>query len=282
MMTDTFLIAQISDLHLGPKPTSTRNAERLQRVVERLVEIEPDLIVVTGDLTDGEDPASYSRVQALLSPLQAKILFAIGNHDVRNDFIRAMPETPTADGFVQYSWCSRGRRVLVLDTVEEGRHAGAFCEVRLGWLRARLAEDQSTPTLIAMHHPPARSGIDWMDADADGPWAQGIDAVLRGTGNVVGLVAGHLHRAVSMSFAGHTLTVAPPTSPQVALDLSQIDLERPDQRPLIVEESPGFALHLWTAQGIVSHFGSVGGEAVLARFDGKTRAMIEDMIGETV
>lgn len=280
-MSPPYLIAQITDLHLGPRMTSVANAARLRSVVERLVAIAPDLVLATGDLTDGGEPTSYAEVKALLAPLQVPILFAVGNHDKRAGFLEAMDQTPASDGFLQQDWRFGGRRILVLDTVEEGQHGGSYCETRLAWLRARLAEDRITPTLIALHHPPARSGIGWMDRGAEGPWSRRLDPALRGKRNVVGLVAGHLHRGVSMTFAGHPLIVAPPVAPQVALDLSPIRPDQPDQRPLIVAEPPGFALHLWSDHGLVSHFGAAGGEPVLARFDEQTRAMILDLTGET-
>lgn len=280
-MSRPFLIAQITDLHLGTEPISALNADRLRRVVARLVDVAPDLIIASGDLTESGDEASYVQLKSLLRPLQAPILYAIGNHDLRPGFRTVFPETPVADDFVQHAWTSGERRVLVLDTMDEDRHGGAFCERRLAWLRARLAEDTATPTLIVMHHPPARSGIEWMDTDADGPWSVRLDEALRGQSHVVGLLAGHLHRAVSMSFAGHRLTVAPSVAPQVALELDPISAARPDRRPLIVEENPGYALHLWSDDGLISHFGSVGDDAVLARFDNQTRGMIEDMTEET-
>lgn len=279
--SEPLLIAQITDLHLGPLPTSAANAGRLRGVVERLVTVAPDLVLATGDLTEGGEPGSYDELKALLAPLQAPILFAVGNHDRRAGFAAALGQSATPDGFIQHDWRSAGRRILVLDTLEEGLHGGAYCDARLAWLNDRLAEEPETPTLIALHHPPARSGIAWMDKGADGPWAQRLAGALRDRGNIVGLVAGHLHRGVSMTFAGHRLTVAPSVAPQVALDLSSIRPDHPDQRPLIVAEPPGFALHLWTDEGLVSHFGTAGGEPVLARFDGRTRTMIQDMT-ETV
>ena len=281
-MNRPFLIAQITDLHLGTEPISALNADRLRRVVARVVEVAPDLIIASGDLTESGDEGSYIQLKRLMEPLQAPILYALGNHDLRPGFCSVFPETPSTDGFLQHEWTSQERRVLVLDTLEDGRHGGAFCERRQAWLKARLAEDPAMPTLIVMHHPPARSGIEWMDTDADGEWSKRLDDALRGQTQVVGLLAGHLHRAVSMSFAGHRLTVAPSVAPQVALELDPISASRPDRRPLIVEENPGYALHLWGDDGLISHFGSVGDDAVLARFDNKTRGMIEDMTEETV
>jgi Icc protein len=277
-MAAPLLIAQITDLHIGPSPISARNTARLAGVVARLMEIGPDLVVATGDLTDGGAPASYATVKALLAPFQDRMLLAIGNHDQRHDFLSAFPEFATADGFIQHRWASAGRRILVLDTMNPGQHGGHYCDARAAWLRARLAEDGRVPTLIALHHPPVRSGVAWMDTGADGAWKEKLDAILRGKSQIVGVIAGHLHRTLSTRFAGHSLTVAPSVAAQVALDLSPLRADQPDNRPLIEDSAPGFALHLWSDEGVVSHFEAIGDTPVLARFDDSTRGMIQDMI----
>ena len=276
-MPSSLLIAQITDLHIGPSPISAPNAARLAAVVARLVEIGPDLVVATGDLTDGGAPASYAEVQSLLAPLGDRVLWAIGNHDRRDGFLSAFPALRTADGFVQQDRTVAGRRILMLDTMTPGQHGGDYCEVRAAWLRARLTEHDQVPSLIALHHPPVRSGVAWMDAGVDGPWTARLDAILTGRGQIVGLICGHLHRALSARFAGHVVTVAPPVAAQVALDLSELDPDRPDNRPLIEDSPAGFALHLWSDKGLVSHFASVDDLPVLARFDAGTRGMIQAM-----
>ena len=81
----------------------------------------------------------------------------MGNHDVRETFRQVFPEVPTHDGFVQYVVDQGPLRLMMLDTLEEGRHGGGFCETRAAWLRRRLAEEPARATVIVfMHHPPVR------------------------------------------------------------------------------------------------------------------------------
>jgi hypothetical protein len=70
-------------------------------------------------------------------------------------------------------------------------------------------------------------------------------------------------------FAGHALVVAPSVAPAVVLDLDAAEISRPQERPRIVEEDPGFALHLWTGDRLVSHFGTAGAHRTLASFDAR-------------
>lgn len=267
------LIAQITDLHIGPDKISELNDARLNRVVARVQEAAPDLILATGDLTEDGDLPSYQRLRTLLAPLSAPVLFCVGNHDLRDGFIQAFDTTPVNDGFIQYAAEIGGLRVIVLDTVEPDQHGGAFCERRAAWLAARLDEQPNAPTLIALHHPPVRSGIVWMDKNADGAWSRRLAEVLTNRPQIIGLVAGHIHRPAATVFAGHPLIVAPSCAPAVVLDLSDAPGGAP-RVPRIVEEEPGFALHLWTGHELISHFGAAADHRVIASFDVASRRMV--------
>ena len=80
------------------------------------------------------------------------------------------PRSEIVDGFIQYAIEGFPVRILVLDTLEVGRHGGGFCEVRAAWLRARLDEAPDRPTLIVLHHPPIATGISWMTENPDADW----------------------------------------------------------------------------------------------------------------
>ena len=76
---DGLVIAQLSDLHVGPH-LSTRYLERVRRAVDAA---QPDMIAVTGDLVDdfGADVDVYARTfGTMAAPLGVWI--SAGNHDV--------------------------------------------------------------------------------------------------------------------------------------------------------------------------------------------------------
>jgi Icc protein len=269
------LIAQITDLHIGLGRIAEANDARLQQVITRLNEIGPDVVLATGDLTEGGDASSYGRLKDLLSPLTAPVLPVIGNHDLRPAFVHALGVETDPDGFVQYVSRVGDVRIVVLDTVEIGQHGGAFCERRAEWLSIRLDEERDTPTLIALHHPPVKCGIAWMDVDADGPWSQRLAAALADRPQVIGLIAGHVHRPFATAFGSLRLVVAPASAPQVVLDLAPRSVGfHGDFRPRIIEEEPGFALHLWADGRLISHFGTAGEHRVIAGLDPATGKMV--------
>lgn len=281
------LIAQITDIHIGFEPGNPEelNAQRLRAVVARLVEgpNRPDLVLLSGDLTEFGDPAGYARLIELIAPLDMPLRVMTGNHDERAPLLAAFPETATNDGFVQYVEDLGGLRLIALDTLEPGRHGGGFCDVRAAWLAAMLAEAPDTPTLIAMHHPPIVSGLHWLDGGADELWIGRFRDAIAGHDQIVAIVSGHLHRTIHTRFAGVPLTVVPSTAAVVALDLNAADPEAPDGRPTITAEPPGYALHRWDGAQLITHFESVpleGEWPVLARYDAAFQPVVRQIASE--
>ncbi len=268
------LIAQITDCHIGFDRADPEedNVVRLRAVLDRLSQgpNRPDLLLLTGDLTNGGDAASYARLGVLLAECPFPYKLMAGNWDERAALLAAFPETACDGGFVQFEHQLPGLRLIALDTSEPDRKAGAFCASRAAWLRARLDADPATPVLIAMHHPPIISGLDWLDGGEQEPWIERFRAVIAGRPQVRAIIAGHLHRTVHSSFAGVPVTVCPSSAPAVTLDLGRFDPDQPDGRAMVAAEPPGYALHCWHGGQLTSHFEAVSIEApwaVLARFD---------------
>jgi uncharacterized protein len=73
-----FRVAQLSDLHIGP----TLGAAWLADVVARTNALDPDIVVITGDLVDGSVDELRAEV-APLGDLRAKhgVFFVTGNHE---------------------------------------------------------------------------------------------------------------------------------------------------------------------------------------------------------
>jgi 3',5'-cyclic AMP phosphodiesterase CpdA len=278
------LIAQITDLHLGFDPDNPVefNRKRLDAVLKVLIEgpNRPDLLLVSGDLTDQGDERSYRRCANAFGACPFPVYPAMGNHDVRSVFARRFPDVPLVDGFVQYSLDLAGLRLIVIDTLEPGRHGGGFCDRRAAWLEARLAEDRGTPTVIVMHHPPLDVGIEWMATHDDEPWVARFAEAIAGHRQVRAILCGHLHRAIVAPWHGVTVTICPSTAPQVALDINPIDPEKPDHREMIVAEPPGYALHRWNGRELVTLFDTVENHVVLARFDEKLQPLVRALRAE--
>jgi uncharacterized protein len=73
-------IVQISDPHLGP----FMSVARLRRIAERAVQLEPDLVVLTGDFLTMESQGDHELLAKAFEPLRAlqgRVFACNGNHD---------------------------------------------------------------------------------------------------------------------------------------------------------------------------------------------------------
>lgn len=280
------LIAQITDLHIGfdrDNPYEL-NVRRLNMVVDQLNELRPrpDLLIVSGDLVEYPDDArAYDHVHALIGRFGGPMLFALGNHDGRATFAAEFPAVPRdSNGFFQYEEEHGGVRFLMLDTLDEGRHGGTFCEARAAWLQERLAEKTEQPTIIVMHHPPLDTGIPWMSALPHEGWVERLRSVIAPAGQVRAMLCGHVHRPIAATFAGKHLVVAPSTAPQIALDLDDVDPMYPDGRALIIADPPAYALHDWDGERLLTHFEIAGPRNVLATYNSNLQPMMKAFLEE--
>ena len=149
------LIAQMTDIHIGFAPDEKPeelNRVRFRATLKRLLEgpNTPDMLVLSGDVTDRGDLESFEKLAADLEGLPFPVWPMVGNHDTRDALLGVFPQVRLDGGFLQYAIEGDGLRVLLLDTLELGRHAGAFCETRAAWLTAQLDAHPDTPTLIFM------------------------------------------------------------------------------------------------------------------------------------
>jgi len=70
-------IVQLSDIHVG----SVRGDGYLKRIVEKVNKLEPDAVVITGDLFDGSAPLHDDMIDPL-NDIVAPVYFISGNHEM--------------------------------------------------------------------------------------------------------------------------------------------------------------------------------------------------------
>jgi len=255
------LIAQISDFHVTPwgdlaygrVDTNAALASAIDAL--NALRPQPDLVIGTGDLTQSGSDEDYQVLAKLLARLDAPFAPLMGNHDRRGAFRRAFPDLSGRlgpDGFVQYVQDLGPLKLVFLDTVQEGADDPDFCEARASWLRAQL--DPERPTIVAMHHPPFRSGVTWLDP-ARSDWAAPLASALQGPHRVVRLLCGHVHRGIHTAWEGIVASTAPSTAHQVDLDL------QPDAPPQLTLEAPGFQLHRWDGLAVQTYAAAIPGFA---------------------
>ncbi|MGH7093791.1 MAG: phosphodiesterase [Stellaceae bacterium] len=267
------LVAQITDMHIlargklfhapyraippeaGPEYSRIDTGACLRRAVAALNALvpRPDVVVVTGDLTDHGNAEEYDHLREILAAAAMPLYVIPGNHDNREALRRAfaadgyLPE----DGFLHYTVDHYPVRLVALDTHVPDSPDGELCGERLAWLDATLAAAPERPTLVMMHHPPFPTAIEHMDRhglrDPDT-----FAAVIARHKQVERILCGHLHRTIDRRFAGTVAGTAPATAHQLLLDIT------PGSRGHFTFEPPGYKLHLWRDGGLITHTATLG------------------------
>jgi 3',5'-cyclic-AMP phosphodiesterase len=240
------LIAQVSDSHVEePGTLAQRFYDAHAAFIKALdkvaaVEPRPDFLLHTGDVTHHGNMDVHRDVRARMEATGIPYAVMAGNHD-ENEILRATfadkPWMP-ASGFLHYVIELPPVRIICLDTTIPGKVEGTLCRERMDWLAARLAEQPSAPTMIAMHHPSFRIGRVSSDARPFGNPVEFAELVARYP-NVSLVTAGHVHCALQSRIGNAVALAVPSTAFQFHVD------RRPDAPLSLIDEPPGYYLHDW-------------------------------------
>lgn len=251
------LICQLTDLHVRPRGKPANRVAETNMLTDRAFRAvaafrpTPDIVVITGDLTDAGLAEEYTQLAILLRKHLTQPVFVIpGNHDRRNNFREGLAHLPgvTSDPhYVQYAVEDYPVRLVMLDTVVPAAGHGHLNAAQLEFLDRTLAAVPDKPTIVAMHHPPFICGIAHMDR-INLHNADEFTAVIARHRQVERIICGHHHRPIVTRVAHAIASISPSVAHQVEMSLD------PHDPGAFVFEPPAFQLHRWTPQdGIVSH-----------------------------
>jgi 3',5'-cyclic AMP phosphodiesterase CpdA len=204
-VSDARRILHISDIHFGPK-----HLPRVSEGIAALVESErPDLVVISGDLTQRAKVAQFREARAFVERLEwtAPTISVPGNHDVPLWRVWERLFAPWAAwrrGFGrELEPVFRDESLLVVGM--NSAQAWAFKGGRLRGRRLREVESElaaATPgqyRIVVVHHHIARP--EGVDCEHPAWGASGVAARLASRVDLV--LSGHLHRTLELYPAGN-------------------------------------------------------------------------------
>ncbi len=217
-------IAHLTDLHFGAEDPVV-----VEALVEDLNADPPDLVAISGDLTQGGHHREFRQARAFMDRLHAPTLTVPGNHDITpydlwerftNPYARWRAEvgTPT-----EPDWSDETVAVLGLNTARRaGWHwdwsRGRVTHKRLARLVARLeAVPEGRVRVVVAHHPLLPPETE-PETQVAGGAARALEAFARQ--GVALVLAGHLHRGYARLAAvggGPPLVVQGSTATSVRL-----------------------------------------------------------------
>jgi len=185
-------LAHISDLHFGREEPAV-----VEGLLADLAEAKPDLVVVSGDLTQRARRAQFRACAAFLERLPAPRLVVPGNHDiplydVARRFLDPLGRYRRFIGALEPLYADPELAVLGLDTVRPTRWVdGRVSAAQVEHIRTRLGPlPPEVFKVIVTHHPfvpaprdPSPARIEGAPAALAAAEAAGVELFL----------AGHLH-----------------------------------------------------------------------------------------
>lgn len=190
-----FYFVQLSDTHWGfqgaPNPDAANTLKKAVAAVNAL-EVQPDFVMFTGDLTHTTDDPQVRRkrlgeFREIAAQLKVKnVRYIPGEHDASLDKGAAYKEF---FGDTYFAFDHKAIHFIALDNVSDS--GAKFGKAQLEWLRADLAkQSKSSPIVVLAHRPLFDLAPQWDWATRDG--AAAID-LLMPHANVT-VFYGHIHQ----------------------------------------------------------------------------------------
>lgn len=201
-------IAHISDIHYTSKPDGgimelfakhgIDEKKNLDLCLADLAERNPDILILTGDLTHEGDRNDYrflkDKITAALP--QTPVLCCMGNHDNRAAFREGFLGEAPDDSPYHAVLSVKGYRFLVLDTAYVKGNEGIIRDDCMDWLEGAMQKPAARGNLLLMHHPSMREagsmGLTMSERFAD---------ILK-SGRISALFNGHVHGSYTSTVYG--------------------------------------------------------------------------------
>ena len=206
-------ILQLTDFHLRAETGGTlMGVDTEQSLIEvldtALAEgIVPDLALLTGDLVQDPEPASYQRLAQILARLPCPAYCLPGNHDepaLMGNWL-AGNQIYSQTCIVMDDW-----QIICLDSSIPGSPKGNLADAQLDLLETCLKNHPKHNTLVALHHHPLPTGSVWMDT-MQLQNADAFLAILTAYPSVRGVIFGHIHQSMETGYQGIRMLGTPST-----------------------------------------------------------------------
>lgn len=179
------LIAQISDVHCGPM----LRKGMLKKAIDEINALSPNVVLITGDLTENGLISEFETASKELKRLKAKeMIYLSGNHDYRSTgyllFREFFPFTQITE--------TDEAAIIVLSSARPDRDDGEVGHRQNLWLENTLEKYKDKVKIVAIHHhiiPVPDTGADQITIVDAGDV---LRSLIKAKANLV--LCGHRHR----------------------------------------------------------------------------------------
>lgn len=170
-------IVQISDLHIFSNDTQAllgvKTRESLRSVIDLVLTDpnQPDMVLLTGDLSQDESEDSYLAVAEMINILRLPVYWIPGNHDDPKTMAKMYPRNNISNlkHIVLEHW-----HIILLDSKKPHAVEGFLDESQLRFMQHCLDMYPEHHAIVIFHHQPIPVGCVWLDrlglTNADEMW----------------------------------------------------------------------------------------------------------------
>lgn len=144
-------IVQISDIHVG---SGLFRPELLDAAIEETNALEPDLVVIAGDLTMEGYRWEFEEAKGYLDRLECENVVVVpGNHDAKNVGYRHFEEFfGLREGAVTVTIPEGEAKIVALDSTKPDLDEGEIGREHYAWIDSEFRNWNRGPKIVIVHH----------------------------------------------------------------------------------------------------------------------------------
>lgn len=181
---------QISDCHIDDTEQSmgVNTHQNLQTIIKKILSINIDALLISGDLSHNGTTDSYQALKKLLSPVKTDIFIIAGNHD-NLDNLADLFKKQLFNQFTLGSW-----EIISVDSVQADKTSGYLTQEVLIDLDKHLENSNAKYILVVLHHPIVPMNSNWDDSlSLENP--KDLFKILEKHPKIQAVLFGHAHEA---------------------------------------------------------------------------------------
>lgn len=229
-MSSKFHIVQISDTHLfgdkNRKINGSNSYLNFKKVMIHISNLEPkpNLIIVSGDLSQDCTFESYQLLANLLNKGGIRYYLLPGNHDDVSIINKVFEYSWVKDN-VDYFLNINGWLLFIIDTSVYPEDGGELSEMQLENIKKILGKNKEKPTIVFMHHHPLLVNSAWIDKMIL-KRADEFNNLIKVNPQVKAVLFGHIHQVFEKNLNGAFYASAPSTCYQVLPETQMFTVEK--------------------------------------------------------
>ncbi len=222
-----FRIVQISDIHLFDREEDALLGVKTNESFDAVVELlksdqKPDLIILSGDLSQDGSTESYIRISDKMKEFAVPVYYVAGNHDN----LKILNEIYPRDNITHHRHIVlKDWHIILLNSQKVGAVDGYLDRTQISFMEHCLQMYPEHHAIVVFHHHPILVNSVWLDklglTNADELWAS-----LKNFPSVHTLLFGHVHQEHEGKKNGIQYFSAPSTCIQFKRNSDNFALEK--------------------------------------------------------